>query len=69
MLQRSNASLGEVAAGCGFANAYHLSRRFRTAYGVPPGAYRRDAAGSDPMAPVRSAGLLPVAHLLIAEDD
>lgn len=69
MLQRSNASLAEVAAACGFANAYHLSRRFRTAYDVPPGAYRRDAARSDPMAPVRSAGLLPVAHLLTAEDD
>jgi AraC family transcriptional regulator len=69
MLQRSNASLAEVAAACGFANAYHLSRRFRTAYGVPPGAYRRDAAGADPMAPVRAAGLLPVAHLLATEDD
>lgn len=69
MLQRSNASLAEVAATCGFANAYHLSRRFRTAYGVPPGAYRRDAAGTDPMAPVRAAGLLPVAHLLTTEDD
>lgn len=69
MLQRSNASLTEVAAVCGFANAYHLSRRFRTAYEVPPGAYRRDAAATDPMAPVRAAGLLPIAHLLTAEDD
>ncbi len=67
MLQRSNASLTEVAAACGFANAYHLSRRFRTAYGVPPGAYRRDPAATDPMTPVRAAGLLPVAHLLAAE--
>ncbi len=69
MLQRSNASLTEVAAACGFANAYHLSRRFRTAYDGPPGAYRRVAARSDPMAPVRAAGLLPVAHVLTAEDD
>jgi AraC family transcriptional regulator len=68
MLQRSNASLTEVAAACGFANAYHLSRRFRLTYAMPPGAYRRDAAGTDPTAPLRAAGLLPVAHLLGQED-
>ena len=64
LLQRSNASLAEVAATCGFANAYHLSRRFRAAYEVPPGAYRRSSASQDALGPVRAAGLLPVAHLL-----
>lgn len=66
MVQRSNASLDEVAAATGFANAYHLSRRFRAAYGVPPGGYRRHHATDDPMAPVRDAGLLPIARLLAA---
>ncbi|SDT31686.1 Helix-turn-helix domain-containing protein [Friedmanniella luteola] len=64
LLQRSNASLAEVAAATGFANAYHLSRRFRTAYRVPPGTYRRRHATADPVVPLREAGLLPLAHVL-----
>jgi AraC-like DNA-binding protein len=64
MLQRSNATLEQVAGTAGFANAYHLSRRFRSAYGVPPGAYRRHHATADPLAPVRAAGLLPLAQAL-----
>ena len=64
LLQRSNASLAEVAAATGFANAYHLSRRFRGAYGVPPGGYRRWHGAADPVAPLREAGLLGLAHLL-----
>ena len=64
LLQRSNASLAEVADATGFANAYHLSRRFRAAYGVPPGAYRRRHATDDPVAPLRAAGLLPLARVL-----
>jgi AraC-like DNA-binding protein len=64
MLQRSNATLEQVAQAAGFANAYHLSRRFRSAYGVPPGAYRRHHATADPLAPVRAAGLLSLAQAL-----
>jgi len=64
MVQRSNASLAEVAAANGFANAYHLSRRFRAAYGMPPSAYRRVQPTADPLAPVRAAGLHPFAQLL-----
>lgn len=64
LLQRSNASLAEVAAATGFANAYHLSRRFRGVYLVPPGAYRRRHGGADPLAPLREAGLLALAHVL-----
>jgi AraC-like DNA-binding protein len=63
-IQRSNASLADVARETGFANAYHLSRRFSAAYGLPPGKYRRDQATSDPQAPVRAAGLHHVAYLL-----
>ncbi len=64
MVQRSNASLAEVATATGFANAYHLSRRFRAAYGVPPGTYRRSRPDADPLGPVRDAGLVAVANLL-----
>jgi AraC-like DNA-binding protein len=66
MLQRSNATLDQVAQAAGFANAYHLSRRFRSAYGVPPGDYRRHQATADPLAPVRAAGLAPLAQALSA---
>jgi AraC family transcriptional regulator len=64
MIQRSNASIVNVARASGFANAYHLSRRFSAACGVPPGKYRRDQSTSDPKAPVRTAGLHQVAYLL-----
>ena len=64
MVQRSNASLVEIARASGFANAYHLSRRFSATYGVPPGRYRRQQPTSDPQAPVRVAGLHQVANLL-----
>ena len=64
IVQRSNATLAEIARASGFANPYHLSRRFRAAYGVPPGRYRRDQPTADPQAPVRDAGLHQVAYLL-----
>lgn len=63
-LQRSNATLAEIARDCGFANAYHFSRRFAAAYGSPPGAFRARAAVADPLAPLRTAGLMRLAHAL-----
>lgn len=65
LLQRTNATLAEIAHRCGFANPYHFSRRFSTAYGGPPGAYRTQGGVQDPYEPVRRAGLLPVAHALL----
>jgi AraC family transcriptional regulator len=66
MLQRSNASLTAVAAQHGFANAYHFSRRFSQAYGMPPGIFRSLGLGPDPLEPVRGAGLLPFAAPLMS---
>jgi AraC family transcriptional regulator len=63
-LQRSNATLTEIADSCGFANAYHFSRRFAAAYGSPPGTFRGRHPVGDPLAPLRTAGLLPVGHAL-----
>jgi AraC family transcriptional regulator len=64
-LQRSNATLAEVARFTGFANPYHFSRRFSAVYGVAPGAYRRLQPPPDPLQPLRGTGLLPVAHELL----
>ena len=65
LLQRSNATLDEVARQTGFANAYHFSRRFAAVYGSPPGAFRSRSLPVDPLSPVRSAGLLPLAQLVL----
>ncbi|MDX6221327.1 MAG: AraC family transcriptional regulator [Frankiales bacterium] len=64
-LQRSNATIAEVARLTGFANPYHFSRRFSAVYGIPPGAFRALTASPDPLRPVREAGLLPMAHVLL----
>jgi AraC family transcriptional regulator len=63
-LQRSNASLAQVAQLNGFANPYHFSRRFTATYGVPPGRFRADHADDDPLEPVRRQGLLPLSMAL-----
>jgi AraC-like DNA-binding protein len=63
-LQRSNATLAEIAGSCGFANPYHFSRRFASAYGFPPGAFRGREPVGDPLAPLRTAGLLRIGHAL-----
>ncbi|MFD3401658.1 helix-turn-helix domain-containing protein [Kribbella sp. NPDC058693] len=64
-LQRTNATIGEIASDCGYSNPYHFSRRFALAYGDPPGSFRRRRQLSDPLAPVREAGLLPIARRLL----
>ncbi|MER7247085.1 helix-turn-helix domain-containing protein [Kribbella sp. NPDC000426] len=64
-LQRTNATIGEIASGCGYSNPYHFSRRFSQAYGDPPGVFRRRRQLSDPLAQVRAAGLLPLARRLL----
>jgi AraC-like DNA-binding protein len=42
-LARTGVPVGEVAERCGFANAFHFSRRFRQAYGRSPLAWRKRA--------------------------
>lgn len=64
-LQRSNASLAEVAGTCGFSNPYHFSRRFARTYGSPPGRFRQDEQLTDSLWPVREAGLLLLAKVLL----
>lgn len=42
MLRMTEMTIGEVAGQLGYADEFHLSRRFRAHFGVPPGSYRRD---------------------------
>lgn len=41
LLRTTSLPLAQVAAQCGYANAVHLSHRFRDTHGATPGAYRR----------------------------
>lgn len=64
-LHRSNAPLGTDAQATGFANPYHFSRRFRAAYGCPPGAFRRQPEMIDPLGPIRRRRLSALAQRLM----
>ncbi len=64
VLQRSNLTLVEVARLTGFADAYHFSKRFAAAYGVPPGRFRRAGEDQDPLAPVVRQGMVGLFHHL-----
>ncbi|MBT2187777.1 helix-turn-helix domain-containing protein [Sphingobium nicotianae] len=39
--EQADKSITEIAFACGFSNAAHFSRSFRTRFGQPPRAYRR----------------------------
>lgn len=45
MLAHTDKSIAMIASDCGFADAAHMSRTFRAAFGVAPGLWRRRAAG------------------------
>ena len=40
LIARSNYSVGQIAELCGFASAFHFSRRFKDAFGQSPKALR-----------------------------
>jgi AraC-like DNA-binding protein len=61
LLVRSNLSVTEVGAACGFADPLHFSRRFRVAYGRSPRAYRSAGVPEDVSA---GAGLRRLARRL-----
>lgn len=68
-LQRSNATITEIASRCGYSNPYHFSRRFHQTYGAPPNAFRRGQSLTDPLWPVRDAQLVALGrHLLRSLD-
>ena len=44
LLARTNYSVGEIAALCGFPSQFHFARRFREAFGQSPTELRREVA-------------------------
>lgn len=68
LLQRSNLPVSAVSGSCGYVNPFHFSHRFTKVYGVSPRTYRTDLGGADPIAPLISAGLLPLASRLLLEE-
>ncbi|WP_405792047.1 helix-turn-helix transcriptional regulator [Streptomyces sp. NBC_01506] len=68
LLWLSNLSLRAIAVQCGFADAYHFSRRFRAVYGMAPSAFRAAPPESAPPSPVANGALsalqalVPPAH-------
>lgn len=47
MLARTERTATDIAMECGFADASHLGREFRSTYGVPPNAWRQQARSGD----------------------
>lgn len=64
LLWLSNLSLRSVAVQCGFADAYHFSRRFTAVYGVAPSTFRATPPEAAPASPLESGGLTALAALV-----
>ncbi|MEQ7006680.1 helix-turn-helix transcriptional regulator [Actinopolymorpha sp. B17G11] len=64
MLLCGNQPLAVVAKECGFADAFHFSKRFSRTYGLPPGRYRRSRTDHDADIPLAAAGLRAMAATL-----
>jgi AraC-like DNA-binding protein len=43
LLRESGLSTQEIAARCGYASLPSFTRRYKAAFGIGPGAYRRGA--------------------------
>lgn len=52
LLARSNYSVGEIAALCGFPSQFHFARRFKETFGQTPSDLRREIAGGRSAVPL-----------------
>jgi AraC family transcriptional regulator len=66
LLARSDMTVAAMAAATGFADQYHLSRRFHRCFGVAPAKYRRLAATQDLPLPPEIVAILPLVDRLAA---
>ncbi|SEG99977.1 AraC-like ligand binding domain-containing protein [Nonomuraea solani] len=64
LLWQSNLSMGAIAVQCGFADAYHFSRRFRAIYGMAPTTFRGTPPEAAPSSPADSGGLAALQSLI-----
>lgn len=64
LLWQSNLPMHAIAVQCGFADAYHFSRRFRAVYGMSPTEFRSTAPESAPPSPVEAGGLAALQSLI-----
>ncbi|MFC8823865.1 helix-turn-helix transcriptional regulator [Streptomyces sp. NPDC057137] len=64
LLWLSNLSLRAVAVQCGFADAYHFSRRFRAVCGMSPSAFRTVPPESAPPSPIANDALAALQALV-----
>jgi AraC family transcriptional regulator len=65
LLWQSNLSMHAIAVQCGFADAYHFSRRFRAVYGMAPSTFRATAPEYLAQSPIESGGLAALDSLLL----
>jgi len=66
LLWQSNLSMHAIAVHCGFADAYHFSRRFRAVYGMAPTTFRATTPSDAPRSP--SDSLVALQSFLPAGD-
>ena len=59
MMTASRASIGSIAASCGYANQLHFSRAFRKHYGISPREWRRRAGGGGGVPPLSHPASAP----------
>ncbi|MGC4938091.1 helix-turn-helix domain-containing protein [Kribbella sp. DT2] len=64
LLWHTNLSIQAVAVQCGFADAYHFSRRFSAIYGLAPTAFRQAPPETAPPSPLEAAGLTSLSTTL-----
>lgn len=64
LLWQSNLSVHAIAVQCGFADAYHFSRRFRAIYAMAPTTFRQTPPETAPPSPIESGGLTTLQSLL-----
>lgn len=64
LLWLSNLSMRDIAVQCGFADAYHFSRRFRAVYGMAPTAFRGVPPESAPPSPIANGALAALQALV-----
>ncbi len=68
LLVRDSLPVAVVARSCGFGSAAAFTRAFRTAYGIPPAAYRARGGIGAPHGPTHLDSEIPVTEITIRQE-